>query len=159
MLSASASLSINNEETALTKLRSIVESGLTHDWILRIEHKCGSDTHESDWQEWCEPAFAITSATQLVTDIAECHNKHPAHAIRLLAEKPYPRTQMLYCVYHATPNNAATVQTVPPPVSDMQAANDRSGFVAAGLKSLGSRTWLIAAVIGVMTSSFLVIYA
>ena len=89
---------MDNDEPALARLRSIIEDGFTHDWILRIEHTGGSDTHEVEWQEWCEPAFAITSSSQLLADIVDCRKKHPAHAIRLRAEKLYPRAQMLYCV-------------------------------------------------------------
>lgn len=142
----------------LAKLRSLIESGFTHDWLLRIEHAGGGgNTSSHSWQEWGQPAFAITNAATVVTEVAECHARHPTHAIRLQAEKLNPRTRMLYCVFNAPEYATSALQTVPPQVTGMQAANDWPGKLAACLLSIGNRTWLVAAAIGLAMSSWLII--
>jgi ribulose bisphosphate carboxylase small subunit len=159
MQPGAATLSFDNPSPELVKLRAVVESGFTHDWILRIEHSGGRDNYGSRWQEWGEPAFAITSATQLVADVAECRAKHPAHAIRLRAEKLHPRTRMLYCVYHAAETATPALHTVPAPIAGMQAANDRLSVIEACLLSFGSRSLLIAIAVGIVMSSWLILEA
>jgi ribulose bisphosphate carboxylase small subunit len=141
----------------LAKLRSLIDSGFTHDWLLRIEHAGGSHASGRRWQEWGQPAFAITNAATVVTEVAECHARHPTHAIRLQAEKLNPRTRMLYCVFSAPEYATSTVQTVPPQVTGIQAANDWPGMLAARLLSIGNRTWLVATAIGLAMSSWLII--
>ena len=48
------------------------------------------------------------------------------------------------------------MQTIPAEIAGMQAANDWHGAIAARMKSIGGRTWLVAAVIGILVSSLLV---
>lgn len=139
----------------LVKLRSLIESAFTHDWLLRIEH-AGSSTPSCGWREWGQPAFAITDAASIVTDVAECRAKYPTHAIRLRAEKLSPRTRMLYCVFNSAGNITPRLETVPAQVAGMPPANDWLGAITAGVTSIGNRTWLLAAVIGILMSSLLV---
>ena len=134
MQSAAASLSNQNHSPELEKLRSVVESGFTHDWILRIEHSGGSCSSAGGWQEWGETAFAIMNADQLVADVAECHTRHPTHSIRLRAEKINPRTQMLYCIYQAAETATRAARTAPVSVVSMKPINDWPGVRAAAIR-------------------------
>ena len=139
----------------LAKLKSLIESGFTHDWLLRIEHAGGS-TPGCSWQGWGQPAFAITDASPIVTDVAECRVKHPTHAIRLRAEKLNPRTRMLYCVFNSAETISPGLQTVPAQVASLSQANDWLGAITAGMASSVNRSWLVAAVIGILMTSFLI---
>lgn len=140
----------------LVKLRSLIESGFTHDWLLRIEHTGGSCTPGKNWQEWGQPAFAITDATTVVADVAECRVKHPTHAIRLSAEKLNPRTRMLYSIFSTAERFSPRLQTVPAPVAGMAPANDWLGAITTGMSAIGNRTWLAAAFIGILMSTALI---
>lgn len=150
---------IETQTSELVRLRSVVESGFMHDWILRIEHCGACGNSGSGWREWCEPAFAISNASKLLADVAECRMRHPAHAIRLRAEKLNPRTQMIYCIYREGETINPVVQTVPAPVAGMQAANDRPGAFTAGLVSFGGNSWLVAIAISLLLSSLFIIEA
>lgn len=110
----------------LVKLRSVIESGFTHDWLLRVEHTGHSDTTCS-WQEWGQPRFVIADASTILMDVAACHVQHPTHAIRLCAEKLNPRTRLLYCVFRSSGTATPSLRRVPEPLDSMQPANDWSG--------------------------------
>lgn len=99
MQSSTDMLSVCAELPELVKLGSVIESGCTHDWILRIEHAGDTLASNGAWQEWGKPAFAVTTAASVLENVAECRVKHPTHAIRLHAEKLNPTMRMLYYVY------------------------------------------------------------
>jgi ribulose bisphosphate carboxylase small subunit len=83
----------------LDRLESLIESSLTHSWILRVEHTDEAVPNTSSWQQWGEALFAIREAAPVMESIAACRDAYPMHNIRLHAEKLMPRTRMLYCVY------------------------------------------------------------
>lgn len=156
MSATAQSIPLHLDLPELAKLHSLIESGFTHDWLLRIEHAGRCNAPGSSWQEWGQPAFAITDATSVVTDVADCHVQHPTHAIRLRAEKLNPRTQMLYCIFDAAKTVSPRLQVVPAPVAGMAPANDWLGTFSAGMTAIGGRSWLVAAVLGLLVSSILI---
>jgi len=159
MQNTAASSAIESRTPELDRLRSVVESGFTHDWILRIEYCDGCGNSGCGWREWGEPAFAISNASRLLADVAECRMRHPGYAIRLRAEKLSPRTQLTYCIYREAETGHPVVQTVPAPVAGMAAGNDRLGAFTAGLMSFGGKNWLVALAISLLLSSLLMIEA
>ena len=87
--------------SSITDLNRLVEGGLTHDWILRIEH-FDPDTTRSQpqqWQPWGESLSKIQDALPVIDGIVACRAHYPMHSIRLHAEKLRPRTQIFYPVY------------------------------------------------------------
>lgn len=99
MQSSTDMSSVCTELPELVKLGSVIESGFTHDWVLRVEHAGGTPASNGPWQEWGKPAFAVTTAASVLECVAQCRIKHPTHAIRLHAAKLNPSMRMLYYVY------------------------------------------------------------
>jgi ribulose bisphosphate carboxylase small subunit len=155
MQSAAHSSPAGTDQPELENLRSVIESGFTHDWLLRVEYAGNGDATNHAWKEWSEPAFAITSAETVLEDVVQCRAMHPAHAIRLRAEKFNPAMRMLYCVYQPTETAMPGTRAVPPGVASMSPSNDWFGLVSAGMSSIGGRAWVAAAAFGILMSSVL----
>ena len=80
-------------------LENFIESELCHDWILRVEHTDKVEPAYSCWQQWGQAYFPVKDASAVINNILSCHVTYPGHAIRLHAEKIYPRSQMIYGIY------------------------------------------------------------
>ncbi len=92
---------------SIAEVKNLVENSLTHDWILRIEYfgpASGGRTAHGRWQQWGGSMFAVTDASPVIDGIVACRASHPAHSIRLNAEKVNPSTQMYYPVYRPDPH-------------------------------------------------------
>ena len=58
----------------IPEIRKIINEGLTHDWILRVEHNGGAGSENNQWQEWGKSAYAIYEASPVIDKIAACHS-------------------------------------------------------------------------------------
>ena len=80
------------------KIHKLIENGLLHDWIIRIEYASGDSEH-AQWHQWDESFFALSSADSVIAALKACYTKNPHCTIRINAEKVRPLTCMLYTVY------------------------------------------------------------
>jgi ribulose bisphosphate carboxylase small subunit len=140
----------------LDKLESLIESSLTHDWVLRVEHTEEAIPESGSWRQWGETLFAIHEAMPVMDSIAACLDKYPQHNIRLNAEKVRPRTSMLYCVHRAPQSMPASMN--PETIRKATTHNNRT-HVSNGnvIYRLSNRVWKKVTIVGMMLASLLVI--
>jgi ribulose bisphosphate carboxylase small subunit len=133
------------------KLRALIESSFTHDWVLRVEHTEESEPGSGSWRQWGETAFAIREAAPVMDSIAACRDKHPQHNIRLNAEKLKPRTRMLYCVHRAPQPMPATMA---PGMTGNAARINRSRWSSGNVIDLvRNRVWRMVTIVGMLLAS------
>ena len=140
----------------LDKLKSLIESSLTHDWVLRVEHTEQAIPEPGSWRQWGETLFAIREAVPVMDSVAACLEKHPQHNIRLNAEKLKPRTSMLYCVHRAPQSMPASM--IPETIRKATTHNNRTyGSNGNIIYRLSNRVWKKVTIVGMMLASLLVI--
>ena len=139
----------------LDKLKSLIESSLTHDWVLRVEHTEEAIPESGSWRQWGETLFAIREAVPVMDSIAACLDKHPQHNIRLNAEKLKPRTSMLYCVHRAPQSMPASM--TPETIHKATHINRTHRSIGNIIYPLRNRLWKKVTIIGMMLASLLVI--
>lgn len=87
--------------SSITDVKQLIEGGMTHGWILSIEHydRDTTITRSEQWQPWGESLWRIPDALPVIDGIVACRTRYPTHPIRLHAQKLKPRMQMFYPVY------------------------------------------------------------
>jgi ribulose bisphosphate carboxylase small subunit len=143
---------------SIAEVKNLVEDSLTHDWILRIEHfGPGASTSPSrQWQQWGDSLFAIPDASSVIDGIVACRASHPAHCIRLHAEKVNPRTQMYYPVYRPDPRGKEAgmlhhASVVPDRIIAWVSS------LANGTSAMRGMAWKIITVAGMLFASLLML--
>ena len=139
----------------LDKLKSLIESSFTHDWILRVEYTDEATPNTISWQQWGEVAFAIREAAPVMENIAACHDEYPMHNIRLHAEKLKPRSHMLYCVYRA-PQSMPETLSQPELAAALSTGGLRASLVNT-FQAMRDRVWRMVTVAGMLLASLLLI--
>jgi ribulose bisphosphate carboxylase small subunit len=138
----------------LERLEALIESSLTHDWILRVEYTDAAVPGRTSWQQWGEALFAIREAAPVMETLAACRAACPRCHIRLQAEKLMPRTRMLYCVYRAPQDQPQTG------LPQVIAAAPPAGLAAAfshAFQAMRQRVWHTVTLAGMLLASLLLI--
>lgn len=139
----------------VAEVKRLVESSLTHDWILRIEH-IGPGSARAKWQQWGDSLFAVTDAASVVDGIVACRSSYPQHSIRLNAEKVSPRTRMVYPVYRPEPSaKEARILNHATAVSSL--IKDSVASLGNGAKAMRGVAWKVTTVAGMLLASLLML--
>jgi ribulose bisphosphate carboxylase small subunit len=138
----------------LERLEALIESSLTHDWILRVEYTDEVTPGTTSWQQWGEALFAIREAAPVMESIAACRTARPRCHIRLQAEKLMPRTRMLYCVYRVP---QVLPQTDVPQVIAAAAPAGPGALFSHAFQTMRQRVWRTVTLAGMLIASLLLI--
>ncbi|MEN8206753.1 MAG: ribulose bisphosphate carboxylase small subunit [Pseudomonadota bacterium] len=152
--------SVHNESPCinlpdLDKLKSLIESSFTHDWVLRVEHTEEAIPEPGSWRQWGEALFAIREAAPVMNSIATCRDKHPQHNIRLNVEKLRPRTRMLYCVHRAPQSVPASM--TPETISKATLINRFHRSDGNAGYQVRNHVWKMIYIVGMLLASLLLI--
>lgn len=141
----------------LAEIEKVIESGLTHDWILRVEHLTGNNCTKSEWHQWGESAYAITSSKPVIESIVECHNHFPLHSIRLEAEKTFPRTRFTFRVYSPHDDVESVTRPAVTPISTAGNIKLWLSPVSDGIRVVRNSIWRVITITGMLLASLLIV--
>lgn len=82
----------------VTEVAQIIDNNLRDGWVVRIEYTEEVEYLNTSWHQWGEAFFNITDVSEVIEGIRSCHMKNQFCAIRLHAEKFYPRSVFCFCV-------------------------------------------------------------
>ncbi|KPJ92493.1 MAG: hypothetical protein AMJ55_09670 [Gammaproteobacteria bacterium SG8_15] len=88
--------------TVLSDVAQVIENHLTDNWVIRIEYTREIKYLARSWQQWDKAFFNVTDTSGVIDKIHSCHMYKPHCAIRLHAEKLYPRSGFYVCVCEAS---------------------------------------------------------
>ena len=82
----------------LAEVEQLINHHLCGDWVVRVEHSARVRDYCDGWQQWGEAFFPLGDAAPVLGAISRCRARHPAHSIRLCAEKLRPQAQLVFRV-------------------------------------------------------------
>ena len=82
----------------LAEVERLISNHLCGDWVVRVEHSARVTDYCDGWQQWGKAFFAPGGAAPVLGAISRCRARHPAHSIRLWAEKLRPQAQLVFLV-------------------------------------------------------------
>lgn len=79
----------------MAELEQMVVEHLHGDWVVRIEHTPRVMDYHDGWKQWGKALFPVGDPARVIDAISGCRNRHPAHTIRLCAEKLRPQARLV----------------------------------------------------------------
>ena len=98
MQAAQVSTHFPSPEHRLAEVRQLVSEHLRGDWVVRIEHTPRVMDYRQGWQRWGKALLPTGDAAPVIDAIRGCRATHPAHKIRLYAEKLRPQARLVFWV-------------------------------------------------------------
>ena len=141
----------------LSELERHIENTLSDNWILRIEHTQDVNPVRIQWQQWENSLYCVKDARIVSRSIQACRAEHPAHSIRLYAEKTNPRTRFIYPVYRPEVGTGSAKVLTGKWMSQASRLGAWLKPLETGAIAARTRLWRIITVTGVLLASLVAI--
>jgi len=139
-----------------SEVERTIESLLSEQWILRMEHVDDVNPVCTQWQQWGKTLYGVNDTGVAIHSIRACRARYPGHCIRLHAEKMHPPTRFIYRVQAPTGSTGLTAGLEHQPAPAATRVNGWWHSAARTALAARARLWRIVTVMGMVLASLVV---